>query len=195
MKYLSPFRGKTIIIYLASQSARRKELLREAKISFRVVKSNFKEHTYPGGPRQTVIQNAIGKVKHARVNAKHGIILGADTLVFLKKRLLGKPKSKKEAFRMLKSLSGTTHDVYTGIALFNLETKKWKKAAVRSCVMMRLFDDKTARYYLNKINPLDKAGAYAIQEHGDQLIKKIKGSYTNVVGLPIEKLKQMLKNK
>ena len=180
-------------IYLASRSARRKVLLRSARIPFRVVKSSFKERTYPGGPVRTVLLNAIGKVKHAQVKAKRGIVLGADTLVFLKGRLIGKPGSKKEAFRMLKSLSGTTHDVYTGIALLDLTSGKWKKATVRSRVTMRRFSDDDVKYYLSKINPLDKAGAYAIQEYGDELVKKVTGSYSNVVGLPVEKVKFLLK--
>lgn len=192
------------MIYLASKSARRRELLRQAKIPFKIVSSKFKERTFPGGVRQTVVQNAIGKAKHAKLPSPHpsptgrgkkgeGIVLGADTLVYHKGKLLGKPKNKEAAFRMLKSLAGTRHFVYTGIALLDLKTKKWKKACVKSTVVMKKIPDDEVKRYLSKVNPLDKAGAYAIQEHGDKLIKRIEGSYTNVVGLPMEKLKELLK--
>jgi len=180
-------------IYLASKSQRRREFFKAAGIPFKVVSSNFKEKFFPGGVRQTVIKNAIGKAKCAQVHAKSGVVLGADTLVYSKGKLLGKPKNKSAAFRMLKSLAGTRHYVYTGIALFNLETKKWKKACVKSTIVMKKMSDDQVRHYLSKVNPLDKAGAYAIQEHGDKLIKRIEGSYTNVVGLPMEKLKELLK--
>ncbi len=95
---------------------------------------------------------------------------------------------------MLMSLSGTTHTVYTGLALFNLKTRKWKTTCVKSKVTMRKFSKEFVLEYFSKVNPLDKAGAYAIQEHGDKLVKKIKGSYSNVVGLPIEKFKNLLAN-
>lgn len=186
-----------MMIYLASKSSRRRELLKQAKIPFKIVPSKFKERTFPGGVRKTVVMNAVGKAVGAthRVacTSKNGIVLGADTLVYSKGKLLGKPKNREAAFRMLKSLAGTRHYVYTGIALFNLETRKWKKACVKSTIVMKKMSDDQVRHYLSKVNPLDKAGAYAIQEHGDHLIKKIEGSYTNVVGLPMEKLKELLK--
>ncbi len=181
-------------IHLASKSERRRELLKQAKIPFKIVPSKFKERTFPGGVRKTVVMNAIGKARHAKIHSKSGIVLGADTLVYHKGKLLGKPKNKEAAFRMLRSLVGTRHFVYTGLALFNLKTRKWKKACVKSTVVMKKIPDDAVKHYLSKVNPLDKAGAYAIQEHGDKLIKDIKGSYTNVVGLPMEKLKELLKH-
>ena len=96
---------------------------------------------------------------------------------------------------MLRALSGTKHQVYTGIALLDLKTRKMKTALVRSDVTMRKFSDSKIKTYFSKVNPLDKAGAYAIQEHGDHLIEKIQGSYSNVVGLPMEKFLSMLKSK
>ena len=187
-----------MMIYLASKSARRRKLLKQARIPFKIVASKFKEKTFPGGIRKTVVMNATGKAVGAthRVarTSKDGIVLGADTLVYHKGKLLGKPKNNATAFRMLRSLTGSRHYVYTGIALFDLAKKKWKKACVKSTVIMKKISDHEAKYYLSKVNPLDKAGAYAIQEHGDKLIKKIEGSYTNVVGLPMEKLRELLKN-
>ena len=179
-------------IYLASRSERRKELLKKARIPFRIAPSNFKERTFPGGPARTVVVNAVGKVKCAEVRAKRGIVLGADTIVYFKKQILGKPRDKKEALKMLLSLSGSEHSVYTGIALFDLASKIWKKAYVKSKVKMRKYSADDVCYYISKVNPLDKAGAYAIQDYGDKLVEKIKGSYTNVVGLPMEKLKSLL---
>lgn len=179
-------------LFLASRSARRKALLKEAGIPFRVVRSNFKEHTFPGGPKRTVVLNAVGKAAHAQPKPKRGIILGADTIVYFKGRILGKPKTKKEAHKMLLGLSGSTHDVYTGLALFDVAKKKWKTASDRSRVTMREFDARFVADYFSKVNPLDKAGAYAIQEHGDRIIQQIKGSYSNVVGLSVEKLQSLL---
>ncbi len=181
------------MIYLASRSKRRRELLRKARIPFRVVRSSFKERTFLGGPRQTVIQNAMGKVKHARLKAKTGILLGADTMIYFRGKLIGKPKTKRAAVRMLFGFSGSSHEVFTGLALYHIETRKWKTAWVKSKVTMRKFTRKEAGHYLRKVNPLDKAGAYAIQEHGDRLVKCIVGSYTNVIGLPMEKLRKLLK--
>ena len=186
------FRDRKPFIYLASRSARRRELLKEAGFNFKVVSSNFKERTYSGGPSRTVVLNAVGKVKRARIPSKRGIVLGADTMIYFKKKLIGKPKSMREAFTMLKNFSGSTHYVYTGIVLFNLTTRQWNREFVRSKIKMRKFTGERIRYYLNKVNPLDKAGAYAIQERGDELVENIKGSYTNVIGLPMEKLKSMI---
>lgn len=184
---------KRLLIYLASRSARRKELLREAGIPFRTVRSDFKERTFPGGPARTVVLNAVGKVKCAQLAARRGMVLGADTVVYFKRRILGKPKTKKEAHKMLLRLSGSMHEVYTGLALFDLAEKKWKTFCVRSQVTMRKFGAEVVSEYMSKVNPLDKAGAYAIQEHGDRLVKRIRGSYFNVVGLPLEELKSLLR--
>ncbi len=180
------------IILLASRSPRRKALLKKAKIPFRIVRSDFKERTFPGAPVKTVIMNAVGKVKFARVTLKKGIVLGADTIVYFKNRIIGKPKTKQEAIQMLARLSGSCHEVYTGLALYGLSRKRWKTAYVRSKITMRQFTKREAKHYLSKVNPLDKAGAYAIQERGDKLVLKIEGSYSNVVGLPVERLKQLM---
>lgn len=179
-------------VYLASKSARRRELLREYGIRFRLVNSDFKEKTFTRDPKRTVKFNAIGKAKNAKVNSKKGIVIGADTLVSLSGTLFGKPRNKTHAIKMLKKLSGTTHQVYTGIALLDLKANKMRTAVIRSDVSMREFSNSKIKAYFSKVNPLDKAGAYAIQEHGDHLIKKIKGSYSNVVGLPMEKLLKIL---
>ena len=186
------------LIYLASRSPRRKAILKEAKIPFRVVPSNYPEKTVLRNPRKTVLQNAIGKATHVQskltqARIKKGIILGADTIVYLRGQIIGKPKSREGALRMLRKLSGSTHDVYTGIALYHLKSQKWKTACVRSRVKMRQLSTEMIRYYHSKVSPLDKAGAYAIQKHSDPLIAEIKGSYSNVVGLPIETLRDLLK--
>lgn len=181
------------MIYLASRSKRRCELLKQAKILFQMVPSYFEEQIIPKNPVLTVMVNALGKAAFVKIRPKQGILVGADTIVCLKDNILGKPKNKRDALKMLFSLSGTEHSVYTGVALFNFTSKKWKQFCVVSKVKMKKFSKKDTARYLSKINPLDKAGAYAIQEHGDHLIQKIKGSYTNVVGLPMEKLKQSLR--
>lgn len=181
------------MIYLASQSARRKEILQKAKIPFQVVHSDFEEKTFSKNPVKTVILNALGKAKNARVKNSKGIVLGADTIVYQKGKIIGKPKDLSEAYYMLIGLSGTVHFVYTGFALCHLETGKWTKGHEMSRVKMKKILPDQIISYFKQVNPLDKAGSYAIQESGDWLIEKIEGSYFNVVGLPIERIKKALK--
>ena len=116
------------------------------------------------------------------------LVLGADTLVCLDTALFGKPATLEEAYQMLERLQGRTHQVVTGICLLHLRKHRQAVFAESTAVTFHPLDDAQNRRYLNRVNPLDKAGAYAIQEEGDLIVEKIVGSYTNVVGLPVERL-------
>src|SRR5207245_917792 len=118
--------------------------------------------------------------------------LGADTIVCVGTRVFGKPTELEDARRTLAKLQGRTHEVITGVCLIQLRSHRQKLFAVSTAVTFRHLHAGQIRRYLSKINPLDKAGAYAIQEEGDEIVKAICGSYSNVVGLPIERLQEEL---
>ncbi len=119
-------------------------------------------------------------------------MLGADTLVFLGNEILGKPRSFKAAEKMLGKLQGRTHQVVTGVCLMHLRSHRERIFAVSTDVLFHPLTRKQIRGYLKKIHPLDKAGAYAIQDAGEFIVSEISGSFSNVVGLPVEKLREEL---
>ncbi len=121
-------------------------------------------------------------------------MLGADTLVFLDGEILGKPRNLANARRMLKKLQGRTHQVVTGVCLIHLRSYRESIFAVSTDVLFRPARNKTITEYLAEVDTLDKAGAYAIQQHGEWLISEISGSFSNVVGLPLERLESELKS-
>jgi septum formation protein len=118
--------------------------------------------------------------------------VGADTLVYLRTQVFGKPSNLEDGYRMLKQLQGHTHQVVTGVCLLQLRGHHQKVFAESTDVKFRPLTIKQIRDYLALINPLDKAGAYAIQEHGEQIVEGVNGSLSNVIGLPLERLKQEL---
>ncbi len=133
--------------------------------------------------------------RKARTVAKHhldALVIGADTEVALNTQIFGKPKSLKEAEEMLMRLQGKTHEVVTGVCMLHLRTHREKLFAVNTKVKFHPLTREQVRSYLQLINPLDKAGAYAIQEHGELIVEVIDGSFTNVVGLPVEALREEL---
>src|SRR5262249_48694467 len=120
------------------------------------------------------------------------LVLGADTIVCLGSTVFGKPASRTEAQQMLAKLQGRTHEVVTGVCFLHLRSHHQKVFAVSTTVTFRHLHAGQIRRYLAKINPLDKAGGYAIQDEGDEIVKGIVGSFSNVVGLPVERLKAEL---
>jgi len=120
-------------------------------------------------------------------------VLGADTVVNVDNVLYGKPADLEQAYEMLERLQGRTHRVVTGLCLLHLRTHRQRIFSESTAVTFKPLDSVQIRRYLTQVNPLDKAGGYAIQEHGDQLIERISGSHTNVVGLPMERLSNELK--
>lgn len=172
-------------LYLASQSPRRTELLTQVGIEHTVVSSSYKEdNVVITDPIEMVKAQALGKARCAEGVPEGGIILGADTIVVCNGQVLGKPHSKDEARAMLCTLSGQVHSVITGVALlikgreivFHNETK----------VYFKTLADFEIESYIDSLEPMDKAGAYGIQGKGALWVDTIEGSYTNVVGLPVE---------
>ena len=182
-------------VILASASERRQELLSRLVEKFEIIISNFDESTivFEGNVKEYVENIALGKAKDVQSNiGDDAIIIAADTIVTLDNKILGKPKNGTEAFSMLKSLSGNTHNVYSGIVLINTKTGKILKDSLSTEVKFsELKDDEILRYIDSK-EPLDKAGAYGIQGKGGVFVEEIKGCYYNVVGLPLNKLKRMM---
>ena len=119
-------------------------------------------------------------------------MLGADTLVFLGRKIFGKPRNLPEAAKMLLQLQGRTHQVVTGVSLIHRRSGRERNFSVSTDVRFHPLNPEQIRHYLAKINPLDKAGAYAVQQHGELIIAEISGSFSNVVGLPVEELRAEL---
>jgi septum formation protein len=176
-------------LILASASPRRVELLRQVSLDFKVVPGDVPEiHHEQLTARELSQVNAYRKARPVAKKFPDALVLGADTLVYLETALFGKPATLEEAFGMLERLQGRTHQVVTGICLLHLRTHRQALFAESTSVTFHALDDVRIRQYLSSVNPLDKAGAYAIQEEGDVIVEKIAGSYTNVVGLPLERL-------
>jgi septum formation protein len=180
-------------LILASASPRRAELLRQLKLDFKVVPSDaqevFDEHL---SPLELCQLNAHHKARAVAKKIPDDLVLGADTLVFLDRQIFGKPKDLAEARKMLLQLQGRTHQVVTGVSLIQLRAHRERIFAVSTDVVFRSLTPGQVDDYLSKMNPLDKAGAYAIQENGELIVSEISGSFTNVVGLPIEKVQAEL---
>jgi septum formation protein len=179
---------------LASTSPRRAELLRQLPVKFRVVPSDAVEMAHEHlSPLELCQLNAHHKARAVAKKIPDALVLGADTLVFLDNEILGKPRDLADARRMLKKLQGRTHQVVTGVSLMHLRSYRERIFAVSTDVLFRSFADETITDYLAKVDTLDKAGAYAIQQHGEWLVSEISGSFSNVVGLPLERLESELK--
>lgn len=184
--------AKTNII-LASASPRRQQLLRELGCEFRVETASVPElHTEDLTARELALVNAYRKARVVAKSNPDSVVIGADTLVFLGTRLFGKPESRAEAVRMLEELQGVTHQVVTGVCLLHLRAHRQVSFAEITSVTFRALERAAIENYLGRINPLDKAGAYAIQEWGDLIVERIEGSYTNVVGFPMERIREEL---
>jgi len=177
-------------VILASASPRRAELLRQCLFEFHVVPSDAPEIHHDQLTAAEVSQiNAYRKARAVAKKYPDAVVLGADTLVCLETLLFGKPANLEAAYGMLEQLSGRTHQVVTSICLLHLRERRQRLFAETTEVTFRSLDAVLIRRYLEQVNPLDKAGAYAIQEHGDLLVERISGSYSNVVGLPVERLR------
>lgn len=177
-------------IYLASKSPRRRKLLRQINLKFKVIDLHFHEKMNNGEhPVFLVKRLSIEKLNAALLKIKRGIIITADTIVVIDNHILGKPKSKSDARRILKKLSGRTHFVYTGYSIFNTESSKMITDFEKTAVTFRKLSDTEIDDYIATGSPMDKAGAYGIQDDfGAVFIERIDGCYYNVVGLPLAKL-------
>ena len=180
----------SVPIYLASKSPRRRKLLKQLNISFKILTVEIDERVKKKEkPSNAVLRISKEKLERAKAKIKNGIIITADTIVVLDSLILGKPKNKKDAFRILKMLSNRTHIVYTGYSIFNSVNKSTISEYEKTKVTFRNLNDEEILEYIDGGSPMDKAGAYGIQDDfGAVFIKKINGCYYNVVGLPLAKL-------
>ena len=181
---------------LASASERRKELLSRIVKDFEVRVSDFDEDSVQvdNDIESYVKILSEGKAKSVSLNcSKDSIIIGADTIVVIDNKVLGKPKDKNDAFRMLKSLSNNVHRVYSGVTVINNSTKVIKSECLYTEVYFSELSDEEIWKYIDTGECLDKAGAYGIQGFGGVFVKSINGCYYNVVGLPLNLLNKMIK--
>ncbi len=176
------------LLLLASNSPRRRQLLAEAGFEFTTIAPDVAERfDVDLTLRELTILNAMRKaISIARAHPRK-IVLAADTLVALNDQIIGKPRDVDEAAAILRRLSGRAHEVCSAVFVCHLTSARSTSFYEISRVWFRRLSDLAIRAYIEKVNPLDKAGAYAAQGQGREIIDKIEGSYTNVVGLPMEK--------
>jgi len=180
-------------IVLASASPRRQELLRSMNLDFAVVPSDATElHTHDLTATEICQLNAYRKAWAVARKHPDELVLGADTLVYMGTKLYGKPADRAEAQEMLSELQGELHEVVTGVCLIHLKVHRQIIFSEVTRVKFRPLSKRQISDYLALINPLDKAGSYAIQEHGGLIVENIQGSLSNVIGLPVERLQKEL---
>lgn len=183
-----------IKIILASNSPRRKKILTDLGLEFEIMPSNYDEKLETDTFSYDLIedlatQKALDVVRRVGNNE---IVLGADTVVVLHNKILGKPKDKEDAFRMLRELSGQTHMVVTSLCGINTKLNRAALLSTTSYVRFKDLSDEVINHYINKFNPLDKAGSYGIQELPDGILDKYEGSFDNIVGLAPEAVSAVL---
>ena len=178
--------GPVGFLTLASGSPRRAKILRDLGVDFIIVKSDAEEVSYPHDPERTVRENALAKGRAAGAVARgHSRgVLSADTIVWFDGRIYGKPRDLDEAREFLRELSGNVHTVFTGVA-YEGEVK-----VVRSGVKFRTLTEKLIEEYVMRVHPTDRAGAYDIDESGDLIVEGWTGSYENIMGLPVQPLRE-----
>jgi len=182
------------MIILASASKKRSELLNSCRIKHRVFPSRIKEDFKISRlPHRIAIFNAERKAEEVAKKFKSGFIIGADTIVLLDKKIMGKPKNKEEAKKMLKEMSGKSILVYTGLCIIDVENKRKILDYERSNVEIRKMKKRELLRYFKLLYPYDKAGGFSIEGIGAFIFDNIRGSYFNILGLPLSKLKEMFK--
>lgn len=186
----------TLPVILASGSPRRREILEQVGIDHTVMVSEIDERITKSTPEQVVMELATQKSEDVASKVTEGVVIGADTVVAFDGNILGKPKSEEDAFLMLKTLSGCTHSVFTGVCMILKKDGAtvdksifYEETKVTMCEMMK---EEIEDYIAGK-EPMDKAGAYGIQGEAGMFIERIDGDYYNVVGLPIAKVVQEMK--
>jgi septum formation protein len=189
--------GGAVKLYLASASPRRLALLRQIGLRPEVVPAGIEEHAQPHETPHDLVRRlaeAKGRVALARLarRAPAGVVLAADTTVVVAGSVLGKPADPAEASVMLAELRGRTHEVLTGVFLARTDDGRATTGVETTRVRFRKYDDATIREYVASGEPLDKAGAYGLQGRGAELTERIHGSWSNVVGLPLERLPEWL---
>jgi len=177
------------MLILASTSPRRTELLRLLGVEFKAVAAGVSEIEHDElSSRELAQVNAYRKARAVAKKHPDFMVLAADTVVSLEGKLFGKPATLEDAYLMLEELQGRAHEVVTAVCLLHLRQRRQKIFCESTIVKFRPLDAVKIRRYLTHVNPLYKAGGYGIQERGEELVEKIAGSYTNVVGLPLERV-------
>jgi septum formation protein len=180
-------------LILASKSPRRYELLKQVGFDFEVIPSRVTEgFVQTESPKEHVIRLAEAKVRDVAGEYPDCWVIAADTIVYINGSILGKPKDREEAVEMLRCLSGQEHWVVTGFSVCHLRKKKGDQEIIQTAVKVKGLTPSEIEWYVQTGEPFDKAGGYAIQGIGSFMIESIRGSYTNVVGLPVCELIQML---
>lgn len=179
-------------IVLASSSPRRKELLNKFGFEFIVCRPTMEENSDDSDPRKRVIENAKTKALSLKDLYPDSLIIGADTIVYIDGLFLGKPDNINEARSMLETLSGKTHQVFTGLAVLDTSIDQIYTGVDETLVFFKDLDPEIIEFYINSGEPLDKAGSYAIQGLGRDFVININGSENNVVGLPLDLLESLL---
>ena len=181
-------------IILASNSPRRKELLSQIGLVFDLAPADVDESVLPGeAPEPYAVRLALAKAGAAAERAGEGIVIAADTIVTVGGAILGKPADNADASRMLQALSGREHQVVTALAVMDASTQRSIVRTSVTKVWFRELSEREIAAYVATGEPLDKAGAYGIQERGALLVERIEGCYSNVVGLPLSLLGGMLR--
>jgi len=192
MMFISPPRKR---IVLASGSPRRRDLVKMMGLKFELAVPEIREDLVPGAkPSSLVVELALAKALSLIGKFPNAAILGADTVVVLDGKILGKPRDRSDARAMLRTLSGRTHTVYTGLALVDVPTGLRETCCEKSLVTMKKINNEEIDRYLATGEPMDKAGSYGIQGFGAVFIKHIDGCFFNVMGLPVGRLYDMLKD-
>lgn len=184
-------------IVLASASPRRKDLLENLGIKFKIVVASCDETIDDGiGPGDAVMLLSLKKAAAAgkAIEGENALVIGADTVVVFENEILTKPKDEEDAFNMLKKLSGKVHSVMTGITVLRTSDAKCETVYEETKVSFKKITDEEIKSYIKTFEPMDKAGSYGIQGIGSMFIEKIEGDYFNVVGLPVCRLCDLLKN-
>ncbi len=184
---------KDLFLILASASPRRSEILKKAGYDFQVIPSCADENISPVPSSPALFVEKLAHLKAQEVFSRHqdACVIGADTVVVLDGNILGKPKNEDDAFSMLKSLSGNTHTVYTGVSVIKRDKTVTFHEASR--VTFNTLTDEEIKSYIATNEPMDKAGSYGIQGYGAVFVSHIDGCYFNIMGLPISKLYNVLK--
>jgi septum formation protein len=186
-------------LYLASASPRRAALLSQLGVSFQVIAPTAEETDATGGPvrvvSRVVLANALRKAKAVAAQLAEGLVIAGDTLVLTDEgKGLGKPQTAEKALTMLRQLVGTWHRVLSAVAIVDAATRKSRVRLASARVWFRPTPDTALRRYIATGEPLDKAGAYAIQGLGSFLVARVSGSYTAVIGFPLELVVALLED-
>lgn len=188
-------RNSALSLILASASPRRRELLQQAGVVFSVVPSNADEDILTGeAPAEYVLRVAAAKAEDVANKHQGHWVLGADTIVVVDDKILGKPKDTADGHRMLRLLSGRVHQVMTAFILLDPNGQEYRRQIIATTVTFKPLSDEQIQAYLATGEPFDKAGAYAVQGIGAVLVEKVEGSYANVVGLPIDEVLEVLRS-